>query len=149
MNINKYHLFLTGLGGVITGLVLAGPIHSQESRGAAPGNTQQVLLEAPLSQFPGKQIRAVIGEFEPDSATPLHRHPGTEILYVLEGEGVMEIKGREPQQLKPGRIVLVEPDPGSDSFTHRAINLSETNRMKNLVLIIHDEGTPPALPPKD
>ncbi len=46
-------------------------------------------------------------------------------------------------------MVLAEPAPGDDSFAHQAINLSKTDRMKTLVIIIHDEGTPPALPLED
>ena len=70
-------------------------------------------------------------------------------MYVLEGEGVMEIKGRGSQSLTPGNMVFVEPDEGSDSFTHQAINSSETQGMKTLVIVIYDEGSPPALPVHD
>lgn len=112
-----------------------------------PQVTQEILVDTPLAQFPGKHITVFTGHFVPGAKTPVHQHPGTELLYVLDGHGVMEIRGREPQQLAPGRAVLVEPDPGEGSFTHQAINLSESNGMKTLVIVIHDEGTPPGLPP--
>ncbi len=44
----------------------------------------------------------------------------------------MVIPGREPLHLTPGNIVLVEPSPGDESFTHQAINLSATEEMKTL-----------------
>lgn len=55
---------------------------------------------------------------------------------------------RRRRRRRSGRF-LVEPDAGDDSFTHQAVNLSETDGMKTLVIVIHDEGTPPAQPPND
>jgi len=114
-----------------------------------PGIEQQVLVDAPLAQFPGKRVLVFTGDFEPGAKTPLHRHPGTELLYVLEGSGTMVLPGRESRELTPGTMVLVEPRAGEDAFTHQAINLSETQGMRTLVIVIHEEGTPPALPVTD
>lgn len=120
------------------------------SDGSSPagitGVTQEYLLSVPLAQFPGKQITVFIGNFEPGSATPFHRHPGTELLFVLEGQGVMHIAGADSRELRAGTAVLVHPDPGEDSFVHQAVNTDESRPMSNLVVVIHDEGTPPALP---
>lgn len=114
-----------------------------------PGVDQQLLLNAPLAQFPGKQITVFIGDFQPGAETPLHRHPATELVFVLDGEGVMHIQGRDSRKLEKGKVVLVEPDAGEDSFVHQAVNGSQTERMKTLVVVIHDEGTPPGLPVDD
>jgi len=111
-----------------------------------PGIDQKILIDAPLAQFPGKRILVFTGTFEPGAKTSLHRHPGTELLYVLEGTGTMVLPGRDSETLTPGTMVLVEPRAGESSFTHQAINLSETKRMKTLVIVIHEQGTPPALP---
>ena len=120
-----------------------------DNAGQSPGTsgvTQEVLLSAPLAQFPGKQITVFIGNFEPGAATPYHRHPGTELLFVLEGQGVMHIDGAGSRDLQAGNAVLVNPEPGHDSFTHQAVNTDGSRPMSNLVVVIHDEGTPPALP---
>ena len=132
----------------------ASTAHAQETAPRAPGVEtpgieQEVLIDSPLAQFPGKRILVFTGEFEPGAKTPLHRHPGTELLYVLEGTGTMVLPGRESENLTPGTMVLVEPHAGKSSFTHQAVNLSETNRMRTLVIVIHSEGTPPALPVTD
>lgn len=128
-------------------LILALPVHAQdEVRVETPGIEQQLLLNAPLSQFPGKQVTIFIGDFEPGAETPVHRHPATEILYVLEGEGIMHIQGHDSRTLTQGNVVLIEPAASEDSFIHRAVNLSQADGMKTLVIVIHDEGTPPALP---
>jgi mannose-6-phosphate isomerase-like protein (cupin superfamily) len=108
--------------------------------------TQEHLLSEPLTQFPGKQITVFVGNFPPGSATALHRHPGTELLFVLEGEGIMHIEGAESRELNSGNAVLVSPSPGMESFTHQAVNTDQGQTMRNLVVVIHDIGTPPALP---
>ncbi|HVS13544.1 MAG TPA: cupin domain-containing protein [Thermoanaerobaculia bacterium] len=150
MNNGPRRVVLAAAGSLFASLALAVPIYAQDE---APVETPEVepqrLLNAELSQFPGKQITVFIGEFQPGAETPLHRHPATEILFVLEGEGVMHIQGRDSRELKQGNVVLVEPDVGEDSFIHQAVNLSQTERMRTLVIVIHDEGMPPALPLND
>ena len=138
---------------VIT-VALALGAHAQEGGRRAPGIEtpgieQKVLIDAPLAQFPGKHVLVFTGEFEPGAKTPLHRHPGTEFLHVLEGKGIMILTGRQSEELTPGKMVLVEPHAGEDSFTHQAVNLSETDGLRTLVIVIHDEGTPPAIPITD
>ena len=136
--------------GLFAAIAFAAPIFAQDQpRIETPGVEQHVLLNAPLSQFPGKQVAVFIGEFQPGAETPLHRHPATEILFVLEGEGVMHIQGRDSRELKQGNALLVQPEPGKDSFVHQAVNLGQTERMKALVIVIYDQGKPPALPVSD
>ena len=111
-----------------------------------PGVTQELLVSAGLSQFDGKQMTVFIGQFAPNAATPQHKHPGTELLYVLEGHGEMHISGQDSKVLSPGSAVLVQPEPGQDHFIHQAVNGSQSEPMKTLVIVIHDANTPPALP---
>ena len=110
------------------------------------GVDREFLLNSELSQFPGKQVTVFTGEFAPGAKTPLHRHPGTEVFLVLEGNGVMHIAGRESLQLSAGKALIVQPEPGEDSFVHQAINSSDSQRMKTLVVVLHDQGSPSALP---
>ncbi len=111
-----------------------------------PGITQELLVSSTLSQFPGKQITVFTGRFTPGAATPRHKHPGTELLYVLQGNGVMHIAGQDSADLSPGKAILVQPEPGQDYFIHQAVNGSESDEMKTLVIVIHDVKSPPALP---
>lgn len=111
-----------------------------------PGVTQELLLSQPLAQFPGKQITVFTGQFEPGAGTPRHRHPGTEVLYVLEGQGVMHIDGRDSRPMAAGQALIVEPNSGADHFVHQAVNGDDAAPLKTLVIVIHDSGSPPALP---
>ena len=138
--------FACGLAASAIGSSLLAQQTQQASGVETPGIEQIYLLNQPLAEFPGKNVVVFIGDFEPGASTSLHQHPGTEFLFVLEGNGVMERPGREPAKLEPGVIVLSEPDPGESAFTHRAINSSETEGMKTLVLVIHDLGSPTMVP---
>lgn len=111
-----------------------------------PGITQTIIFNTPLAGFPGKQALMFIGDFEPGASTPRHLHPGTEFLFVLEGDGVIEQPGQSPVELNPGVGVFSEPGPDANGFIHQAKNLSQTNRMKTLVLLIYDKDGPPAVP---
>ena len=134
---------LAGIFTVAVALTAAPATRAQDRVSTlTPGVKQETLLSAPLAQLPGKHITVFTGEFDPGAATPLHRHPGTELLFVLEGQGTMAVEGGESRELAHGKVVLVEPGAGEDSFIHLAANSSQTARMKTLVIVIHDEGTP-------
>jgi quercetin dioxygenase-like cupin family protein len=44
----------------------------------------------------------MVVQLAPGAAAPRHRHPGTEIGYLLDGSVVVEHEGRAPLTLKPG-----------------------------------------------
>ena len=137
---------LTLIIGILIGVTLITGLQGQdqERRMSTPGVTQTILLNTPLSEFPGKRVVMFIGNFEPGASTPKHRHYGTEFLFVLEGEGVIEQPGGTSHELKPGVAVFFEPQPGTNGFIHQAKNLSETDSMKTLVLLIYDSELGPA-----
>lgn len=41
------------------------------------------------------------------AAAPKHTHPGEEIAYVLEGELVLEVEGKQPMKLKAGDTFFI------------------------------------------
>lgn len=124
--------------GIAVGVYLGRDSHAQG------GVEQHVLVRTKLAEFPGKEALFFVGDFAPGARTPKHHHPGTEFLYVLEGNGEIEQQGRPTIQLAPGTAVFAEPDSGKPHFTHQAINTSSTDGMKTLVLLIIDEGSRPA-----
>ncbi len=134
------------LCGLIVGLLPFLLLAQGSDQVQTPGITQELLVSSTLSQFPGKQITVFTGQFTPGAATPRHKHPGTELLYVLQGNGVMHIAGQDSAVLSPGKAILVQPETGQDYFIHQAVNGSESDEMKTLVIVIHDVKSPPALP---
>ena len=135
------------LSGILAGFVLAVAVHGQDPvRIETPSVESKLLFSGPLKQCPGKRLTVGTGTFEPEAETPLHRHAGTEILYVLEGGGEMHIEGKGSGQLIPGIAWLVEPQEGEESFVHQAVNLSSTEARKTFLVLIHDEVTPTSSP---
>ncbi len=124
--------FTCGLSASLVG----SDVHAQRSAVETPGVEQNYLLSQPMAEFPGKNVVVFTGHFDPGASTPIHRHPGTEFVFVLEGRGEMLRPGRAPVPLEPGVMVLSEPDPGERGFTHQARNLSETDGLKTLVIVI-------------
>lgn len=74
-----------------------------------------------LEQFPdGATYRTLVGDDDgttpvrigiqtspPGYATPYHSHPYTEILTILDGEGVAWMEGGDDTPLKPGMTVVL------------------------------------------
>ena len=50
------------------------------------------------------QVRVDIG---PGELAPRHKHPGEEIIYVLEGTLEYEIEGKSPVTLKAGDVLFI------------------------------------------
>jgi quercetin dioxygenase-like cupin family protein len=110
-----------------------------------PGLTRQNIQRAALAEFPGSDVVTFNAEFVPGGSSGRHRHPGTEVLYVIEGSGVMLRDGREPVQLKPGATVLSEPAKRGESFVHEVRNSSSAVPLRTFIVLVVDEGEPPAV----
>jgi quercetin dioxygenase-like cupin family protein len=69
----------------------------------------QVLKADLLGQDEKVQETVVnVLEMAPAVAAPWHMHPGAqEIIFVLEGDLMVELDGRRPQEVKAGGIVLI------------------------------------------
>jgi quercetin dioxygenase-like cupin family protein len=52
----------------------------------------------PLDGLDGKEVRLLTVEYGPGVHTPPHRHPGWQLIYVLEGPVVSQMEG-EPSRL--------------------------------------------------
>ena len=56
----------------------------------------------------GSGLRASLVAFPPSTRTHWHVHTGDQILWVVSGEGWLELEGKEPSRLRPGDAVLIE-----------------------------------------
>jgi quercetin dioxygenase-like cupin family protein len=136
------------LGISAAGLATVVLAQSDRPHSATPGLTQENILHAQLVEFPGTEVVAFNGRFVPGATPGRHRHPGTEVLYVIEGEGVLFQDGREPVRLHPGMTVVSEPDVKGGSFVHEVRNLSPSEPLRTYIVLLVDEGEPPVLPAK-
>ena len=67
-------------------LLAAVPAAAHEGHGATESVRIAELQNIELGELAGKRASMVRVTFQPGAASPPHRHPGTVIVYVLEGE---------------------------------------------------------------
>jgi quercetin dioxygenase-like cupin family protein len=99
-----------------------------------------VLLQHDVNGFAGREVTMVSLEVPLAAQTGWHHHPGEEYSYVLEGEGVMEVKGQAPIPLKAGSVVH-----NDEGVVHNAKNTS-TAPFKLVTFYVVEKGKPLAVP---
>jgi quercetin dioxygenase-like cupin family protein len=133
------------LGILATGLGTAALAQNNPPGPAIPGLTQENLARAALVEFSGSDVVSFNGNFAPSASSGRHRHPGTEVLHVISGTGVLHQDGREPVPLRPGVTVVCEPSAKGGSFVHEVRNLSASEPLRTYIVILVDSGEPPAI----
>jgi quercetin dioxygenase-like cupin family protein len=129
-----------GLSALVTwqGSVLVTPSAAQP----AAGGVQQIVTQ-PLADVPGREVRMLLVDRAPASASPPHRHPGHHTFgYVLEGTYEFAIDRGQPRLLKAGDT-FYEP-PTAVHSTSR--NPSTDERVKLLVFMVADQKNPTTVP---
>ena len=75
-------------------------------------------------------------DFAPGVASPKHRHPGEEIIYVLEGSLEYQVEGKPPVTLKAGDVLFIPA-----GTIHSAKNVG-TGNAAELATYIVEKGKP-------
>ena len=86
---------------VLATLIIPGEVMSQQ-----PGITRTDLQRYDLS-IPGREVLQVRVDFAVGSVGGKHKHPGEEIIYVIEGLLEYQIEGKPPVTLKAGEVLFV------------------------------------------
>ena len=108
----------------------------------AAGGVQQIVAQ-PLADMPGREVRMLLIERAPGTASPPHRHPGHHTFgYVLEGTYEFAIDRGQPRLLKVGDT-FYEP-PTAVHSTSR--NPSADQRLKLIVFMVADQKNPTTVP---
>ncbi len=74
-----------------------------------PGLTRTDLQRHDLS-VPGREVIQSRVDIAPEAPPVRHKHPGEEVIYVLEGTLEYSIDGREPATFNPGEALMVPPE---------------------------------------
>jgi quercetin dioxygenase-like cupin family protein len=85
------------------------------------GTTRKQLSQHDLS-IPGWEEYQLRVDVAPGKTAPNHRHPGEEIIYVIEGTLEYHLEGQQPVTLKAGDVLFVPP-----GVIHSATNVGQTN----------------------
>jgi len=105
---------------------------------AAHAQIVGTLLTKKLPEAPGKEIQVITVNYAPGAVDPIHRHDAHAVVYVLEGEVEMQVRGGKLQRLGPGQVFYESPE---DVHTVSR-NASKTKPAKFVVFFIKNEGAP-------
>jgi quercetin dioxygenase-like cupin family protein len=118
---------------MVTALVVGGLALSMA--GAQQGIKRTDLQRHDLGA-PGREAIQVRGDIAPGAAFGRHRHPGEEIIYVLEGSLQYEIDGKPPVTLKAGDVLFIPA-----GTIHAARNVGTDNGAE-LATYVVEKGKP-------
>lgn len=120
---------------LIAGLMLmTTPAAAQEVPVRADG-----LINSPITGAPDHDLLMTRVHIAANTILPMHYHPTEEFLYILEGEAILRIKGREDQMLTAGMAAVI---PAGD--IHTAVTLGSD--AVALTTRVHPKGQPVRLP---
>ena len=79
---------------------------------ATATHAQQVntLLTKQLPEAPGKEIEVITVNYAPGAVDPIHRHDAHAVVYVLDGEVEMQVRGGTLSRLGPGQVFYESPE---------------------------------------
>src|SRR5204862_2755744 len=77
---------------------------------ATATHAQQVntLLTKQLPEAPGKEIEVITVDYAPGAVDAIHRHDA--VVYVLDGEVEMQVRGGTLRRLGPGQVFYESPE---------------------------------------
>ena len=116
-------------------LIVASGLVLQVTPAQQPGVKRTDLQRHDLS-VPGREVIQVRVDLDPGVAFPRHRHPGEEIIYVIEGSLEYEVEGKPPITLKAGDVLLIPA-----GTIHAAKNVGSGNGAE-LATYIVEKGKP-------
>lgn len=96
------------------------------------------LVSKDLAGAAGKEITMITVEYMPGGVDPIHTHNAQALIYVLEGEIVMQVKGGPQVTLKPGETFY----EGPEDVHIVGRNASKTKPAKFVVFFVKEKGAP-------
>ena len=119
----------------LTALIVGSGLALHVASAQQPGVKRTDLQRHDLSA-PGREVIQVRVDIGPGVTFPRHRHPGEEIIYVLEGTFEYEVEGRPPVTLKAGDVLFIPA-----GTIHAAKNVG-TGNAAELATYIVEKGKP-------
>jgi len=116
-------------------LALCGAVGLSAQAPRPPGSTRTDLQRHDLDT-PGKEVLQARVDFAPGAQFPAHRHPGEEIIYVLEGTIEYRLADGPPVTLEAGDVLFVPT-----GVFHSARNVGDTPGSE-LATYVLEKGKP-------
>ena len=103
------------------------------------------LFAIDLADYPGKEGRMILVSYQPGDKDVVHRHDAHAFVYVLEGQIVMQLKGKPSVTLKAGQTYY----EGPDDIHVVGRNASNTAPARFVVVLLKAKGAPIVTPVKE
>jgi quercetin dioxygenase-like cupin family protein len=115
--------------------------------GAASAEAADVkeLFAIDLPDYPGKEGRMIEVSYPPGATDVVHRHDANAFVYVLEGEIVMQLKGKPPVNVKAGETFY----EGPTDIHVVGRNASSSKPARFVVVLLKAKGAPVLTPVKE
>jgi quercetin dioxygenase-like cupin family protein len=114
---------------------LAGVLALPATPAQLSGTHRTDLQQHDLS-IPGREVVQARVDIDRGKAAPKHRHPGEEIVYVLEGQMQYQLEGKPPVTLKAGDVLFIPT-----GVAHTAKNVGADNAAE-LATYVVEKGKP-------
>jgi len=114
---------------------------------AIPADAADVkdLFTIDLADYPGKEGRMIEVSYPPGATDVVHRHDAHAFVYVLEGQIVMQLKGKPAVTLKAGQTFY----EGPNDIHVVGRNASTTAPARFVVVLLKGKGAPILTPVKE
>jgi quercetin dioxygenase-like cupin family protein len=108
----------------------ADPVHTKLA------GTKRTDLQRHDLSVPGREVIQTRVDFDPGFVAARHKHPGEEIIYVLEGTLEYRIDGQPPRVYKAGDVLIVPA-----GVVHSVKNIGSGNGAE-LATYVVEKGKP-------
>jgi quercetin dioxygenase-like cupin family protein len=114
---------------------------------AVPAEAADVkeLFAIDLTDYPGKESRMIEVSYPPGVVDPVHVHNAHAFVYVLEGQVIMQLKGKPAVTLKAGQTFY----EGPTDVHVVGRNASNTEPARIVVVLLKAKGAPILTPVKE
>ena len=121
---------------IITGAIVLFSVSASAQTGPAATGLRRTDLQQHDLSIPGRGVVQVRVDFGPGVVAPRHKHPGEEIIYVLEGTLEYQVEGKPPVTLKAGGVLFIPAGK-----IHGAKNVGSGNASE-LATYVVEKGKP-------
>ena len=125
----------------VVALIVASGSATQVAEAQQPGIRRTELQRHDLS-VRGREVVQVRVDFDPGAAFGRHKHPGEEIVNLLEGSLEYQVEGHAPVTLNPGDVLFIPA-----GAIHAVKNVGRGNGSE-LATYIVEKGKPLVVPVK-
>jgi len=123
---------------IFAGILALAIAAGQDLNAQTMGPQATTLVKADVAGLEGKEWNVITVELAPGAVNAWHSYPGVELVYVLEGEGFLEVDGQPLVALNPGVVAALNPEQ-----IHLLENTSQTQALKVLVVLLLEKRASP------